>query len=171
MTIAYFTPAAADGPALAAMAERCFTDTFGHLYTSENLAAFVAMAYGADGLQAEISDPAITIRAARDGAAIAGYVKLGRVSLPAPAPAPDAIELRQLYILKPWQGSGLAQALMDWAIGTARSRGASEMYLSVYTDNHRARRFYERYGFVDVGPYLFMVGDHADEDRLMKLCL
>ena len=37
--------------------------------------------------------------------------------------------------------------------------------------NHRARRFYERYGFEEIGVYTFMVGDHADEDHLMRLAL
>ena len=171
MTIEYFTPDASDGPALAAMAEQCFTETFAHLYSPTNLATFVAQAYGPTGLLADLVDPAITIRAAREGGAIAGYAKIGPVSLPAPDPAPGAIELRQLYVLQPWQGSGLARSLMDWTIATAKANEASEIYLSVYIDNARARRFYERYGFVDIGPYAFMVGDQADEDRLLKLPL
>ena len=54
---------------------------------------------------------------------------------------------------------------------TARRRGAGEIYLSVFVDNHRARRFYERYGFEPVGRYDFMVGTHADEDIIMRLKL
>ena len=61
--------------------------------------------------------------------------------------------------------------LMDWAIDEARRRGAEELYLTVYTDNHRARRFYERYGFEAVGRYDFMVGSHADEDVIMRKLL
>ena len=45
------------------------------------------------------------------------------------------------------------------------------MWLSVYVDNHRARRFYARNGFEDRGRYAFMVGAHADEDRLMRRML
>ena len=41
---------------------------------------------------------------------------------------------------------------MDWALDEARRRGVDELYLTVYIDNHRARRFYERYGFEAVGP-------------------
>jgi RimJ/RimL family protein N-acetyltransferase len=53
-------------------------------------------------------------------------------------------------------------------LDTAVRRGADELYLSVFTDNHRARRFYERHGFQPVGRYHFMVGDHADEDIIMR---
>ena len=60
---------------------------------------------------------------------------------------------------------------MDWALAEARSRGAEEMYLTVFIDNHRARSFYDRYGFVPVGRYDFMVGSHADEDVIMMKAL
>jgi ribosomal protein S18 acetylase RimI-like enzyme len=74
-------------------------------------------------------------------------------------------------VLKPWQGAGLAPAMMAWVLAEARRRGAEEIYLSVFTDNLRAQRFYERYGFEAVGRYDFMVGTHADEDIIMRLKL
>ena len=83
----------------------------------------------------------------------------------------DAIELHQLYVLAPWQGAGIADALMAWALAEARGGGAGEMVLSVFVDNHRARRFYARYGFVEIGRYAFMVGTHEDDDRIMRLTL
>ena len=81
------------------------------------------------------------------------------------------MELRQLYVLKPWQGAGIAAIMMDWVIAEARRRGADELFLSVFIDNHRARRFYARYGFEEVGRFDFMVGSHADEDIIMRLKL
>ena len=57
---------------------------------------------------------------------------------------------------------------MDWTFDEARRRGATRLYLTVYIDNHRARRFYDRYGFEAVGRYDFMVGSHADEDIIMR---
>ena len=60
---------------------------------------------------------------------------------------------------------------MDWAIAEARQRGGRYVTLTVYIDNHRARRFYEKYGFEEVGKYVFMVGNHADDDRIMRLKL
>ena len=86
-------------------------------------------------------------------------------------PAGPALELRQIYVLRAWQGTGIAEELMEWALGEARARGAAELYLTVFTGNDRARVFYRRYGFADVGPYAFMVGSHADEDIIMQLAL
>jgi len=74
-------------------------------------------------------------------------------------------------VLAPWQGQGIAQEMMEWAIFHARDHGAREIILSVYVDNHRARRFYERYGFEEIGAYAFQVGETIDDDRLMRLAL
>ncbi len=60
---------------------------------------------------------------------------------------------------------------MDWAIDIARAEGRTEMILSVYVDNNRAHRFYQRYGFVEIGRYVFMVGEQPDDDRIMRLVL
>ncbi len=159
----------ADAAAIDVLFRTSFQATFGHLYTAEDLASFLAK-FTVEGWAAELADPAFAFRVIDDGEGIAGYCKLGPISLPAEPQGP-ALELRQLYLLDRVKGSGAAQALMDWALATARARGASELWLSVYIDNHRAKRFYQRYGFEDRGPYAFLVGNHADEDRLMRLAL
>lgn len=158
-----------DAALMAALGPRAFVETFGHLYTPGNLAAFLVNHSEANWL-GELSDPSYAVRLAEAGGEAVGFTKIGPPSLPFETHAP-AIELRQLYVLGPWQGSGIAGALMEWALNEARNRGAAEMYLSVFIDNRRARRFYERYGFEGVGRYDFMVGTHADEDVVMRLRL
>ena len=118
----------------------------------------------------ELADPRFTIRLAEDDGIAAGFAKLGPPSLPFEARGPSA-ELRQLYVLAPWQGAGVAVTLMDWTIATARAQGATDLYLSVFIDNERAKRFYARYGFERIGTYTFMVGKHEDEDDVMRLAL
>lgn len=170
--ITYFTPTPDDGDALAEMGRQSFVETFGHLYAPKDLAAFLEQVYGPEtGLPAELHDPSLAFRAARDGDRIVAFAKTSPRTLPVADAAPGAVELRQLYILRGWQGRGVADTLMLWALDWARGRGAPEMYLSVYMDNPRAQRFYTRYGFVDIGPYAFMVGSQADEDRIWKLTL
>lgn len=168
--IDYRSAVPADGPELAAMARQAFVETFGTLYRAEDLAAFLDAAFGAGGLPAQIADPAFSIRVATVAGRIIGFCKLGAIVFPGEWPA-DAIELHQLYVLREQHGAGVGPALMDWAIGHARAAGRREMILSVFIDNHRARRFYERYGFAEIGRYRFMVGEQADDDRIMRLAL
>lgn len=154
---------------LAELARRTFSETFGHLYAAADLDAFLSR-HSAAAWAADIADAAFAVLLVEAEGAAIGYAKLGPPSLPF-TPPHGAIELRQFYLLAPWHGAGLAPRMMDWAIGTARSSGFSSLFLSVFVDNARARRFYARHGFAEIGPYTFMVGTHEDEDIVMKLAL
>ena len=167
--IEYRDGTAADLPAIEALFRKSFTATFGHLYAPQDLAAFFAKSTP-EAWAEEFAEPEIAFHLAFSGERLVGFVKLGALELPAETSAP-ATELRQLYLDEDAKGTGAAAVLMDWAIATARARGSRELWLSVYIDNHRAKRFYQRYGFEDRGLYRFMVGNHADEDRLMRLAL
>ena len=164
--VTFRAAAPSDAAALAHLGAQSFTETFGHLYSSENLAAFLTN-HSEERWLKELCDPAFAIRLGEsDGQAVA-YAKLGPPSLPF-EPRGKPVELRQFYVLSGWHGQGAAQELMAWVIDEAQRRGGEELYLSVFVDNHRARRFYERYGFEAIGRYDFMVGTQADEDIVMR---
>jgi GNAT superfamily N-acetyltransferase len=169
VSIDYRDAGAADAASLDRIFRTTFCDTFGRLYRPEDLEAFLATFDVADW-EAQLSDPAFAFRIAEAGGAPAGYAKLGPVKIPVETDRP-AILLDQFYVLQAHHGAGIGHALMDWAFNEACARGAEEMYLTVYIDNHRARRFYDRYGFESVGSYDFMVGNHADEDIIMRKSL
>ena len=169
MTASYRDATVGDAAALDRIFDASFCDTFAHLYRPEDLDAFLT-SFGIRDWEAELRDPAYAVRIAEVAVTPVGYVKLGPLKIPVETSRP-AILLSQLYVLKEHQGAGLAPELMDWAFAEARRRGAEVMYLTVFTENHRARRFYDRYGFEAVGRFDFMVGSHADEDIIMRKTL
>ena len=166
MTVTYRAVTQEDLPDVDRVFRTSFCETFAHLYAPENLAAFLGK-FTSEAWREEFDDAAYAFRLAQVDGKTVGYCKLGPLTLPVEPEGP-AIELRQLYIAKDHLGTGIAPMLMDWALEEAGSRDAREIYLTVYIDNHRAKRFYERYGFVEVGQYDFMVGDQADHDIIMK---
>lgn len=167
--ISYRDAAIVDAPLLEDLFRRAFTETFGHLYRPEDLDSFLAR-MDEPAWRRELADPAYRIHLAEaDGEAV-GFAKLGPLSLPVEVRSP-ALELKQLYLLRDWQGCGIARVLMDWTLEQARLQRADELYLSVWTENFRARNFYARYGFTFVAPYAFMVGAQADEDEIWRLDL
>ena len=169
MSVTFRTPTIDDAERMAALGERAFVETFGHLYTPENLALFLQN-HSPETWRKDLSNPACAVRVGEaEGQAIA-YAKL-RPARPAGRITAPAIELKQFYVLSGWQGSGVAQQLMDWVDRRGARRGAEELYLSVFTENQRAQRFYSRYGFEEVGRQKFMVGNQADEDIIMRKAL
>jgi ribosomal protein S18 acetylase RimI-like enzyme len=166
MTMIYRSGRPPDADAIAALFHQSFVDTFGHLYRMEDLADFLS-AKSPDVFRRDLADARYDFIVAEHDGTLAGYVKLGPPELPIETP-PDTVELCQLYVLKEWHGAGVAKELMRRALDWVERQNARHVQLSVYVDNHRARRFYERYGFHPVGRYDFMVGTHADEDIVLR---
>jgi ribosomal protein S18 acetylase RimI-like enzyme len=166
MSTTYRDAQLADAAALRDLFADSFVETFGHLYRPADLQAFLDTNSDAKW-HGNLTDPQVAIRIAELDGELAGFVELAPKKLPYETAAP-ALELRRLYLKSSAHGRGIADELMKWALKEASARGARELVLSVYVDNHRARRFYEHYGFEVVGRYDFMVGSHADEDLILR---
>ena len=158
-----------DAEALAALFGEIFTETFGRLYEPADLAAFLSD-HTPSRWAEQLRDDIFAVRVAEAEGEAVGLAKIGPVKLPV-EDAGSGVELRQLYVHRSARGAGVSARLMDWVIEEARARGARDLYLSVYTDNLRAQRFYARFGFVSIGPCTFMVGNQADEDIIMRRSL
>jgi len=170
VTIGYRLATPADGPAAAAMGRRCFVETFGGHFDPDDLVLHLDRMFGPGGLPGELADPSVRVMLAEDGDAIAAYLKLVPMSLAADHP-PGALEIKQLYVLEPWQGAGVAAALMRRAIGLARDEGAPALFLSVWEHGARAIAFYRRHGFTVVGHAPFLLGTRVYQDPVMRLDL
>ncbi|MEO6360404.1 MAG: GNAT family N-acetyltransferase, partial [Sphingomicrobium sp.] len=120
-----------DAAALSELGKRSFTETFGHLYTPDNLAAFL-VTHEESQWREQLASSVYSVCVIEQDKALIGYAKVGPPTLPF-TPQGTPIELRQFYILTPWQGEGLAPMLMAWVLAEARRRGADELYLSVFT--------------------------------------
>ena len=166
MTITLRPATKADAATLALLGARTFTDTFGHLYDPDDLDLFL-QSHAEEHWAAELCDPEFAVLLVEVSGEAVGYAKVGPPHLPF-EPRGTAVELRQFYLVKAWQGHGLADEMMAWVIDQAEQQDGNDLYLSVFVDNHRARRFYERWGFIAEGRYAFMVGSHADEDIVMR---
>ncbi|MET7277331.1 GNAT family N-acetyltransferase [Kribbella sp. NPDC005582] len=62
-------------------------------------------------------------------------------------------EVEQVYVSRDHRGSGVAGVLLTEAERQVRANGHAEAWLAVATGNARARRFYERCGWTDSGPF------------------
>jgi ribosomal protein S18 acetylase RimI-like enzyme len=160
----------ADWAELDAMARASWIATFEHSCSAADAEAYLAKAYGPDGrLRADLGAPGVDFRLALADRRIVGYAKLNPPWLP--EAEAGALQLSQIYVDADWHGKGIAQQLMAWTAGRARERGATALLLTVWENNHRAIRFYERQGMTHVGDYAFTVGSQVDRDLIFRLAL
>jgi hypothetical protein len=97
MTVTYRDATAADAATLDRIFDTVFCDTFAHLYSVEDLNAFLSSSGVADW-ERQLDDPAFAIRVAEVEGEPVGYLKLGPLKLPIEANGP-ALLLDQLYVL------------------------------------------------------------------------
>jgi len=168
--IEYRDATPADGDALDAMAQAIWIETFAHSVSAEDATTYLAQAYGPKGkLLADLSSGAARFHLALADGRVVGYAKVNPPWLP--DAEPGAMQLSQIYVSSDQHGAGVGKALLDWAIATARTEGATALLLTVWEENHRAAAFYRKNGFEHVGDFAFAVGNQIDTDHIMRLAL
>ena len=75
---------------------------------------------------------------------------------------PTSLELAMMYLRKEAQGGGVADALLQTAIGDAPA------YLWVLSGNDRAQAFYRRHGFTPDGTTKAIEGLGVNEERWVR---
>ena len=161
-----------DIPALSRLAISSFVDKFGALYSSADLAAFIAEALSEANIARELANPDRLYRVAEQHGELLAFCKLGlSCGFPQYARGQNVLELKQLYAAAAATGQGIGGALMDWAMAEFAARGADEVQISVYAGNDGAHRFYRRYGFDKVADITFKVGEQLDPEFLFARLL
>jgi len=156
-----------DASTLSSFAARCFQETFGPESRPSDMEAYLAKAFSPVAQAAEIADSAaIVILAQADSTfdgQLAGYAHL--------VTHDTDMELKRLYVDAPWKGCGLAARLMDRIFEECRRCKADRLWLTVWTQNHRAIAFYEKTGFRVSGSETFMLGEDAQTDHVMEMAV
>jgi len=167
MNIVIRPGAAIDATALAELAARTFEETFAAHNEPEDMALYLASAYGTSRQQKELLDPDVTTLLAEVDRELAGYAQLRSGVTPECVSGEAPFELWRFYVARSWHGRGVAHALMRRVELEASRRGARTLWLGVWEHNERAKAFYRKNGFVDAGSHVFMVGTDAQTDRIL----
>jgi diamine N-acetyltransferase len=143
-----------DAAKLALIGAASFLETFANDHPGDATVVFLRDYHSEGAWAATLAKPdsAVWIVEETAGCPI-GYAVLSAPSLPGTISG-DA-ELKRIYVLSRWHGSGIGRDLFDVAEAEARAWGAKRLVLSVYTRNARAIRFYEKQGFVTIGEATF----------------
>jgi ribosomal protein S18 acetylase RimI-like enzyme len=157
----------ADAARLAEFGARLFLETFGADNTPEDMAIYLGRTYGAAQQTAELDDPAMTTIVAEADGLLAGYAQMRAGPAPESVEGHPPIELLRFYVDRAWQGRGLARTLMRAVDDEAARRGAAVLWLAVWERNGRAKAFYRKCGFDDVGSKVFVLGTDRQTDRVM----
>lgn len=157
-----------DAGTLSRLSARTFTETFGHLYPPEDLAAFIAEAYAEARQRVILSHPDYAVWLLEDAGEAVGHAAAGPCGLPHPEVVPGDGELKRLYLLAPYQRGGWGAKMFDAVMAWLQRDGPCGLWIGVWSGNAGAQRFYARRGFEPVGEYLFPVGHTLDREFILR---
>jgi len=168
MTVRIRSATLADLATLAALGARTFSDTFGHLYPQDDLQVFLAEHHSEAAYAWMLTDPAYALWIAEGGDQAIGYAQAGPARLPHPEVHVGDGELDRLYVLDHAHNSGIGSALLVEALRWLERDGPRTLWLSVWSENHRAQRLYARQGFEYFAEYAFRVGRQRDREFIFR---
>jgi ribosomal protein S18 acetylase RimI-like enzyme len=100
---------------------------------------------------------------------VIGYLKLNFGASQTELKDNNALEIERIYVLKEFHGKKVGQFLFDKAIEIAKEYHVAYVWLGVWENNKRALQFYTKNGFVEFDQHIFVLGDEAQTDIMMKL--
>lgn len=168
MTTTLRRAAVDDAETLSTLAARTFTETFGHLYPSEDLATFLDDAYAVERQRVILSHPDYAVWLLEDDGVAIGHAAAGPCGLPHPEVAQGDGELKRLYLVQGYQGDGNGSRMMAAAMDWLLRHGPRTLWVGVWSENFGAQRFYARYGFEKTGTYRFAVGRTRDLEFILR---
>lgn len=156
---------ATDAERLALVGAATFLETFAGLLDGEAIVAHCREEHSAAAYRRYLeAGGRAWLAESLVGEAPIGFALAGESTLPGGNPDGSDFELKRIYALSRFHGSGLGAALMQAALDHAGQRGARRLLLGVYAGNERAMAFYRKQGFEPIARRRFQVGDRDYDD-------
>ncbi|MBX0289969.1 GNAT family N-acetyltransferase [Hymenobacter sp. HSC-4F20] len=145
-----------------------FFETFAASNSAQNMQTYLEEGFSRDKLTAEWQNPHSAFYLAELNHAAIGYLKVNTGPAQTELQTANALEIERIYVLRAYHGKQVGQLLYQQALQAAEQAQVEYVWLGVWEKNPRAIRFYEKNGFVAFDTHVFILGDDAQTDILMK---
>jgi ribosomal protein S18 acetylase RimI-like enzyme len=158
-----------DAPRLAMVGRATFLESYAGTLPVEDIVSHCETKHSPEVYEAWLTDGRSVcwlLEAAHGGAPV-GYLVLSTPDVPVKDPDPNDWEIKRIYLLSRFQGSGNGRRMMEACARYAKASGCARLLLGVYSRNDLALKFYARMGFEKVGERMFRVGGSDYYDYIL----
>ena len=148
-----------------------FYETFVTSTSEENMQQYLTNNFSKEQLTKEIENSNSEFYFAKIENKTIGYLKINYSAAQTEWKEDNTLEVERVYVDKNYHGKGVGQQLLNFAIEQAKQKDKQVVWLGVWENNYSAIGFYEKNGFVTFDKHVFMLGDEAQTDYLMRLNL
>lgn len=161
--------AVSDAAVIALLARVTFSETFSALFSDQqDLLDYFDHSFSVEKIRSSIEkENNIYVLAFYKDLPV-GYAKFKKYS-PSPFINAAAIaQLQKIYVLKDFLFKGIGQQLLHSLFDKMEALEKEWLWLSVFVDNIKAIRFYERNGFIAAGEHTYSIGKETFDFIVMK---
>jgi ribosomal protein S18 acetylase RimI-like enzyme len=159
---------ASDAALIAQISQQTFYETFAVFNSKENMDKFMTEQFSIEKLMAEVGAPNNIFLLAMENDEVLGYARLRENNKPPELGNANTIEIARIYAVTSSIGKGVGKVLMQKSLDVAAGLKKDTIWLGVWEQNQRAIDFYIKWGFEKFSTHVFMLGDDAQTDWLMK---
>ena len=159
-----------DAETLRELAVTTFRESHGHSAAAEDIDEYINAKFTLDNIDGELSDASNIFHFVYVNGELAGYSKIIYNTAYENLTQPNSTKLERLYVLEKFHDLKIGKQLMDFNINLAKQNAQSGLWLYVWTENHRAVRFYKNYGFQQIAETFFHISPrHSNPNWILSL--
>ena len=145
-----------------------FSETYKNYNTEEDMQLYINEHFNRKNLLEELENEKNFFFLATLNRKLFGYIKLRTNNELSQLKNKKNIELERIYVVEHFQGLGLGNRLIHFAVDFARNKSYDTIWLGVWKKNEKAITFYKKCGFEIFGEHTFTLGTDEQVDWLMK---
>ena len=150
------------------LAVQTFQESHGHSAGSSDIQEYMALKFTVSAFEAELNDANNLFHLLYIEEELVGYSKIILNSPYMDKTPSNSTKLERLYVLEKFHGTSIGKKLMDFNVQLAKANKQCGLWLYVWTENHRAIRFYEKYGFQKIADTVFQISvRHANPNFIL----
>jgi len=148
-----------------------FFESFVTSTSEENMQHYLENNFSKEQLTKEVENSHSEFYFAKLENEVIGYLKINYSDAQTELKDDHTLEVERVYVRNQFHGKGVGQQLLDYAIQLAKQKNMQSVWLGVWENNQRAISFYKKNGFVTFDTHVFMLGEEAQTDYMMRLNL
>jgi diamine N-acetyltransferase len=160
-----------DALCIGALATQVFLDTYATDGIRPSVAREVHEYFSPAAVSALLSSPGTRFILAERAGHLIGFAQLSLGAVHELVPDRPAAELHRLYVQARSAGCGAGTALLREAEAMAAGEGAVTLWLIVWAENSKARAFYARRGYEELGIASYVFESDRYETRIFARAL
>lgn len=157
-----------DAEIISEISRKTFYDSFAADNTKEDVNTHMQEYYNVAKMKEELADKNNIFLLAWYENELVGYVKMRVDAKEESKDLLQPIEIERIYSVKNMIGKGVGKAMMQRCLDIAKEKNKQTIWLGVWEKNFSAMAFYTKWGFEKFGQHIFVVGNDAQTDLLMK---